>query len=100
MAPTEHSHGHDHGRAHDHGGHACCGGHHGAADTASDPAIAIDPVCGMKVTIATAKHRLSHQDQDYFFCSGRCRERFAADPAKYLASKQPEPPAPAGTIYT
>src|SRR6201996_5034223 len=102
MASTEHSHGHghNHGHAHDHGAPACCGGHHGAADTASDPAIAIDPVCGMKVTIATAKHRLSHDGQEYFFCSGRCRERFAADPAKYLAPKQPGPPAPAGTIYT
>src|ERR1700761_5731265 len=102
MASTEHSHGHghNHGHAHDHGAPACCGGHQGAADKASDSAIAIDPVCGMKVTIATAKHRLSHDGQEYFFCSGRCRERFAADPAKYLAPKEPEPAAPAGTIYT
>ena len=96
MTPTEHSHGH----AHDHGGHACCGGHHGAADQTAGQALAIDPVCGMKVDPATAKHRHSHQGQDYFFCSARCRERFAADPAKYLAPKEPEPPAPAGTIYT
>ena len=106
MAPTEHSHGHhqghghDHSRAHDHGAHACCGEHHGAADKPAGPALAIDPVCGMNVDPATAKHRLSHQGQDYFFCSARCRERFAADPLKYLAPRKPEPPAPAGTIYT
>ena len=106
MAPTEHSHGHhqghghDHSHAHDHGAHACCGEHHGAADKPAGPALAIDPVCGMNVDPATAKHRLSHQGQDYFFCSARCRERFAADPAKYLAPRKPEPPAPAGTIYT
>src|SRR6202012_840180 len=62
--------------------------------------IAIDPICGMKVTIATAKHRFSHDGHDHFFCSGRCRERFAADPAKYLAPKEPEPQAPAGPLYT
>jgi Cu+-exporting ATPase len=35
------------------------------------------------------------------FCSGRCREKFAADPAKYLdpAARAAEP-VPAGTIYT
>ena len=100
MASTGHSHGHDHGHAHDHGVHACCGGHHGAADQAASPAPAIDPVCGMTVNRATAKHRFSHHGQDYFFCSARCRERFVADPLKYLAPKEPEPPAPAGTIYT
>ncbi|MEO6842261.1 MAG: heavy metal translocating P-type ATPase [Bradyrhizobium sp.] len=62
--------------------------------------MAIDPVCGMKVNPATAKHRFAHQGQDYFFCSGRCRERFEAEPEKYLGSREPEPPAPAGTIYT
>jgi len=100
MAPTEHSHGHHHGYAHDHGAHACCGGHHGAADKAAGSAPAIDPVCGMKVDPATAKHRFSYQGQDYFFCGARCRERFAAQPTKYLEPREAEPPAPAGTIYT
>jgi Cu+-exporting ATPase len=105
MAPTEHSHSHshDHGHpAHDHkhDGHAGCGGQHGAADQDAGAALAVDPVCGMKVDPATAKHRLSHEGRDYFFCSTRCRERFAAEPAKYLAPREEEPPAPAGTIYT
>jgi Cu+-exporting ATPase len=39
------------------------------------------------------------------FCSGRCRERFAADPEKFLTPKEPEqkqaePAMPASTIYT
>jgi Cu+-exporting ATPase len=54
----------------------------------------------MKVNPATAKHRFAYQGQDYFFCSARCRERFEADPEKFLAARQPEPAAPAGTIYT
>src|SRR6202051_4234005 len=76
-------------------GASCCGGKHDEA-----PAPAIDPVCGMKVTRETAKHRFAYRGQDYFFCSARCRERFEADPEKYLQPKQPEPAAPAGTIYT
>ncbi len=62
--------------------------------------LATDPVCGMKVDPATAKHRFNHKGEDYFFCSGRCRERFEAEPDKYLKPREPEPPMPAGTIYT
>ena len=61
---------------------------------------AIDPVCGMSVDPHTAKHRFACKGQDYFFCSGRCRERFAAEPDKFLQPKPPEPAAPAGSIYT
>jgi Cu+-exporting ATPase len=83
LAQTEHAHGHGH--------------HH---DKPADIAPAIDPVCGMKVDPATAKHRFAYQGQDYFFCSGRCRERFEAEPEKYLKPREAGPPAPAGTIYT
>ena len=54
----------------------------------------------MKVDPATAKHRFAYQGQDYFFCSARCRERFEAEPEKFLRPREPEPAAPAGTIYT
>ncbi len=54
----------------------------------------------MSVTIETAKHRFAYRGQDYFFCGARCRERFEAEPEKFLQPKQPEPAAPAGTIYT
>jgi Cu+-exporting ATPase len=76
-------------------GASCCGGKHDEA-----PVPAIDPVCGMKVTRETAKHRFAYRGQDYFFCGARCRERFEAEPEKFLTPKQPEPAAPAGTIYT
>lgn len=94
---------HDHSHAdHNHGAtaHSCCGGKHDHGDTPDEQVMAIDPVCGMKVNPATAKHRFSHQGVDYFFCSGRCRERFEAEPEKFLKPREPEPPAPAGTIYT
>jgi Cu+-exporting ATPase len=96
----EHAHagaaraGHHHGAA----PKSCCG-NHGATDETT-AATAIDPVCGMRVNRDTSKHRFSYQGQDYFFCSARCRERFEAEPEKFLQPKQPEPAAPAGTIYT
>ncbi len=61
---------------------------------------AIDPVCGMSVDPQTAKYRFAYGGQDYFFCSGRCRERFAAEPEKFMQPKPPGPAAAAGSIYT
>jgi len=44
-----------------------------------------DPVCGMKVLPANAKGGShEHGGHTYYFCNPRCRERFAADPEKYL----------------
>jgi Cu+-exporting ATPase len=45
---------------------------------------AIDPVCGMTVDPAKTPHRATHDGQDYFFCGKSCREKFVADPAKFL----------------
>src|ERR1051325_3153808 len=64
------------------------------------PGRAVDPVCGMSVDPHTAGHRFAYRGHDYFFCSARCRERFAAEPEKFLRPKQPEPAVPAGTLYT
>ena len=77
---------------------SCCGGHHGGGN--KEPDVAIDPVCGMSVNRQTAKHRLEYRSREYSFCGARCRERFAAEPEKFLQPKAPEPDAPAGTIYT
>jgi Cu+-exporting ATPase len=68
-----------------------------------------DPVCGMLVDPATSRHRHEHRGALYHFCSAGCREKFAADPEKYLqpVAKKPAAPAPVaarpvapGTIYT
>ena len=59
-----------------------------------------DPVCGMTVDPKTAKHQHTHAGHTYYFCAARCREKFAADPQKYLEPpKEPEPVEP-GAIYT
>jgi len=44
---------------------------------------AIDPVCGMTVDPATAKHVSTHAGQPIYFCSARCQAKFAASPATF-----------------
>jgi len=41
-------------------------------------------VCGMTVVVAGARHRAEHAGRDFFFCNARCREKFLADPARWL----------------
>ena len=50
------------------------------------PAAVYDPVCGMTIDPAGAKHRAEHAGHGYSFCSARCRDKFAADPARYVVS--------------
>jgi Cu+-exporting ATPase len=53
----------------------------------------LDPVCGMMIDPATAKGgRYSYKGATYHFCNPQCRERFAAEPQKFLAPQAgPEP---------
>ena len=48
-----------------------------------------DPVCGMNVNPATAKHTHDYNGEKYYFCCAGCLEKFKADPAKYLDQKRP-----------
>ena len=98
------------------GGKNCCGGHghaghdhtHHAGHAHTNPAHpdadgrVTDPVCGMRVDPLTTEHHLDYKGRAYFFCSGRCRTRFEAEPEKFLAPKSsaPEEKLPEGTIYT
>jgi xanthine dehydrogenase accessory factor len=52
---------------------------------AKEPELEIDPVCGMKVEVQSARHRGTHDGREYFFCNPRCREKFLADPLRFLA---------------
>ena len=52
--------------------------------TASDQTFARDPVCGMNVNSATAKHTYEHAGKNYYFCCAHCVEKFKADPQAYL----------------
>lgn len=94
---TEHDHQNHAHSAHDHGqGHAH--DHAGPSDTAHKVK---DPVCGMTVDPHTTAHKTEHGGRPYYFCSAGCREKFLADPERYLdpAAAKAEP-VPEGTIYT
>jgi len=56
-----------------------------------------DPVCGMDVDPSTAKHRVEHAGQTYYFCCGGCAGKFRKDPQAALAkSAAPAPHGSAG----
>ncbi|HYT30898.1 MAG TPA: XdhC family protein [Actinomycetota bacterium] len=44
---------------------------------------AVDPICGMTVQVATARHRGTHAGRTYYFCSAGCLRRFEADPIAF-----------------
>ncbi len=52
------------------------------------PTAERDPVCGMSVNPATAKHSHSHGGTNYYFCCAPCVEKFKADPSRYLNETQ------------
>jgi Cu+-exporting ATPase len=65
----------------------------------------IDPVCGMNIDPAAAKHSAAHGGQSYYFCCNGCKTKFLAEPERYLAAKGAAPPPPAGraiagSVYT
>ena len=58
------------------------------------PAAVKDPICGMDVVPGRAGGgSAEHEGTTYWFCNPRCRERFVADPQRYLA------PAPATAAF-
>lgn len=84
---------HDHAKSDAHEHHA-----HGAAETKQ--LTVKDPVCGMGVDPHTAKHRAEHEGHPNYFCSDGCREKFVADPAKYLNKAEGAEPVDQNAIYT
>jgi P-type Cu+ transporter len=84
-------HDHDHGHM-----------NHGHGRPSAPGATVKDPVCGMDVVPAEAGGgSAEHAGQTYWFCDRRCREKFTAEPSRYVG---PAPaPSAAGAddrIYT
>jgi P-type Cu+ transporter len=78
---------------------------------ASAEAVAVDPVCGMKVDPNAGKPTHDYRGVTFHFCSDGCRSKFGADPEKYLKAAPsghqhrphaaaPTRPAAKGTRYT
>jgi xanthine dehydrogenase accessory factor len=52
-------------------------------ESAEQPAGAIDPVCGMTVEAASARHTVEHGGRRYWFCCSGCKLAFEKEPARY-----------------
>lgn len=50
-----------------------------------------DPVCGMTVS-PDGPHRVTHAGTEWSFCSASCRDRFAANPARYISARTADRP--------
>ena len=77
-------------------GSGCCGGHdvnaggcgcgHGmASPSEADRATVKDPVCGMSVDPSTAAATREFNGVTYYFCNPGCADKFAQNPAAYVA---------------
>src|SRR5271157_4865529 len=89
----------DHDPAPDRHGHR----HHDRSGVSAASQEVKDPVCGMMVDPQTAKHRAEAVGATHYFCSSKCREKFVAEPARYLRLETSAPPVKAArtaTIYT
>src|SRR6185295_18111239 len=51
--------------------------------TEATEVMALDPVCGMRVTVANARHSAEIDGRHYYFCCANCRTKFLQDPAQY-----------------
>jgi Cu+-exporting ATPase len=80
------------------GSHKMHSGEHGSRENV---AAVHDPVCGMTVDPTSAAFHCDHQGQRHYFCSQRCRDRFAAAPDSYLKT-QPSSASlqPGAAVYT
>ena len=52
-------------------------------ETEQNSGLARDPVCGMSVDPATARHTATHEGKTYYFCCAGCAKKFMADPETY-----------------
>jgi xanthine dehydrogenase accessory factor len=57
-----------------------------AATLATALAEATDPICGMTVEVATARHQSDWAGRSVYFCCRHCKETFDAEPARYAAA--------------
>jgi len=47
-----------------------------------------DPVCGMEIDAMDAAATSDYEGTTYYFCAIACKERFDAEPAKFLGAAE------------
>jgi YHS domain-containing protein len=51
-------------------------------------AMVKDPVCGMEIDSKDAAATSDYEGTTYYFCAVGCKERFDAEPAKFLGAAE------------
>ena len=55
-----------------------------APTQAAKAALYVNPVCGITVDPGQARHVISYQGEQFYFCCDGCKVEFERDPAKYV----------------
>ena len=63
-------------------------------------AEAIDPICGMKVVVARARHQTTLDGGTWYFCNPKCKSKFDASPDKYSSVVPHQPEKDTSREYT
>ena len=63
-----------------------------------DDLVLLDPVCGMTVDRARARHLAEHDGSVYAFCSIGCRTSFVKDPGAYTVTRSADRPSPGRSV--
>jgi YHS domain-containing protein len=50
--------------------------------------MAKDPVCGMDVDEATARHTTDYQGKTYYFCAPGCKRALEQNPTAYVKAAE------------
>ncbi|MBE3557752.1 MAG: XdhC family protein [Ktedonobacteraceae bacterium] len=59
---------------------------HSTAQTIHETAV--DPVCGMTVEIAGARHHVTYDGSEFYFCCPACKRLFERNPQEYLVRNE------------
>src|SRR5579871_6975661 len=62
--------------------------HHNHAVVPATATLSVDPVCGMKVPVETAKWSVEQDGKTWYFCGQSCLKKFEANPEKYDGTQQ------------
>ncbi|MGH2478432.1 MAG: XdhC family protein [Ktedonobacteraceae bacterium] len=62
----------------------------GPVEELAGAATALDPVCGMDVEVASARHSSSYHGQTFYFCCPACKREFEREPERFLAVNEKE----------
>ena len=57
-----------------------------SGEAAASGPQAIDPICGMTVDTAGARHTAEAGGRTWYFCGDGCRQRFLAAPERFAAA--------------